>query len=487
MGALTSKPYAFTARPWELRSREAVDYFDSFGSSIRIDLRGLDIMRVLPSINEAVNEEWITDKVRFSYDGLKRQRLVAPLIRSGLSFIKVGWFESYVLLFKRIFLNSSSSSINFFIGKLVDINSFYSLISFFQRLKQLTGVGTNLFYAEDPYLSMPRRYRTQYLFPALKHVDQIDILLLIGSNIRLESPLLNIRIRKRALTYNLPVFTLGFQSDLTYNVVNLGGTVATMLSLVEGRHPFLKLWLRKIAPSFFFSHSVNRLRLNQLISSFKCVSDQFVSVYQAFIALSGSTSTIFDYGVLSSFHKARNLDFNWVLNNDEICFEEGGFTVYSGHHGDRNALLSDLIIPLSLSNEKNTAYMNMSGLYQQSNFVLNPPNLVRSEFHFVNSFFFFAKAMLGLSTNQPISLSSNFFKHYFVRFMGYAFSSMKLGTHSTVAPFIFTTPTVAYSSALNSPISSFMESYYLDNQITRASHVMALAQTRFKRYVTNFK
>jgi len=396
MGALTSKPYAFTARPWELRSREAVDYFDSFGSSIRIDLRGLDIMRVLPRINEAVNEEWITDKVRFSYDGLKRQRLVVPLKRNGLSFVKISWIESYTLLFKNIILRSSPNNINFFIGKLVDITSFYSLISFFQRIKQLVGVGINLLYAEDPYVSMFSRYRTQYLFPNLKHLDQIDILLLVGSNIRLESPLLNIRIRKRVLTYNLPVFTLGFQSDLTYNAVNLGLTTATLVSLVEGRHPFLKLWLRKISPSVFFSHSTNRLRLNTLINSFKTVSNHFVEVYQTFIALSASTSAVLDYGVLTSFDRIRSSTFNWVLNNDEVCFDsEASYTVYSGHHGDRNALLSNLVIPLSLSSEKHAAYMNMSGLYQQTDFVLSPPSSVRSEFQFVNSFFFLLKRYWG--------------------------------------------------------------------------------------------
>lgn len=490
MGALTSKPYAFTARPWELRSREAVDYFDSFGSSIRIDLRGLDIMRVLPRINETLNEEWITDKVRFFYDGLKRQRLVAPLRRIGSRFIKINWIEVYAELAKHLLL-SGARRINLFVGKLVDLNCFYSFVIFFNRLKQLNKTTVAVLYSEDPYSSLPRFFRKQYMFPALEQLQKVDLLLLIGSNLRLESPLLNVQVRKRVLTYNLSVFTLGFQSDLTYETTNLGLLATSVKSLVEGRHPFLKFWLRRSFPMVLYSYGVSRLRLNNSLELFKRLASCFGPLNLNFLGLSGSSSAVFDYGVLNSFIDKKvtsNFSLSWVLNNDEICFDSNDYTVYSGHHGDRNALLGNLVLPIAATLEKGTAYLNMNGLYQESDFLLSPPVSVRSDFHFVNSFFFFARALLVSSYVVFSQISYLSLRHYVMRFLGYAFSPLNRDTSFPIEPLLG----LSYSlppnfKSLNVPIAYLLESYYLDNQITRASHVMALAQTRFKRYLTNFK
>src|SRR6185312_11614946 len=166
MGALTSKPYAFTARPWELRSFKGVDCFDSLGSSIRIDLRGLEIMRILPRINESLNEEWITDRVRFSYDALRKQRITAPLLKKSKEvFSKIDWAYTYAVLIKRFLLNKNFNSLNFLVGNLVNFNSYYTTLAFLKQVKRLLNISNLNIYSSELANSNKSvlRYRSNYL------------------------------------------------------------------------------------------------------------------------------------------------------------------------------------------------------------------------------------------------------------------------------------------------------------------------------------
>src|SRR5690606_18232695 len=231
VGALTSRPYAFTARSWELRKTEAIDVMDAVGCNIRFDARGNEIMRILPRIHEDVNEEWISDKTRFCYDGLKRSRLDRPYVRKGGKLTEATWGEAFSAIADKI-KSVSGDAIAAIAGDLQDVESLYALKSLMQAL------GTPHLDCRQDGAHLDGSVRAGYLFnTGIAGIDEADVCLLIGANPRFEASVINLRLRQRFRQGGFRIANIGPALDLTYPVEELGNDAALLEAIASGSHP----------------------------------------------------------------------------------------------------------------------------------------------------------------------------------------------------------------------------------------------------------
>ena len=236
VGALTAKPYAFSYRPWELKRTESIDVMDAIGSNIRVDSRGVEVMRILPRINDEVNEEWISDKTRFAFDGLKRQRLTTPLIREGNKFVPATWDDAFNVVADHL-AQITGSEAKAVAGELADAESLVALKDLFNR------VGSDNFAFDTPQgFKLPAHgadFRSNYLLNStITGVENADVLILIGSNPKHEAPILNTRIRKSYLYNGLDIGLIGYPADTTYEYDHIGTNTSALEDLLSGTHPF---------------------------------------------------------------------------------------------------------------------------------------------------------------------------------------------------------------------------------------------------------
>jgi NADH dehydrogenase/NADH:ubiquinone oxidoreductase subunit G len=523
MGALTSKPYAFTARPWELRTVESVDFFDSFGSSIRIDTRGLKVMRVLPRINESLNEEWITDKIRFAYDGFHRQRLIAPLRNLVGQFRKLTWSEAYFELFSTYLQKVGAKPLyfNLFVGRFVDSISFYAIRSLVLRLLQISqnlrGTGAyispsrflNVISLESAAAKLPTLFRSSYTVQPIADMVNANALLILNTNLRVESPLLNVRLRRAVMQRNIPVYTLGLCADLTYSSNSLGNNLDYLVAVAEGRHPLVRFVSKLDKVSAFYS--VNVLKFGNmflLLDKLKDLARQSTSglkVSTNLVFSNISSVTMADYGLLGSGSANASAsrtysNFVWVMDNDEVCFStdylnnDDTFTVYSGHHGDRNALKAALVLPFAAPFEKPVSFANMFGTsLNVFSPALAPVGNSTTELSFSHTFasylfsFFNGKSKHHykdvLRSNANVRLQLGYLRSTNIQSQ---YKPIELVYSATDVPLLNCAD--ISSTYINSDfITSNNESYYLDNSIARASTTMALSHSRFQRYLVNFR
>src|SRR5690348_4459033 len=235
VGALTSKPYAFVARPWELRKTESVDVLDAVGSNIRVDSRGPQVLRVLPRLNEAVNEEWISDKTRFAVDGLSRQRLDRPYVRRDGKLVEAEWSEAFAVIAERL-KHVSGDKIAAIAGDLVDCEAMLALKDLMAELD-----APHLDCRQDG-AALDSSCRAGYLFnTTIAGIDKADACLLIGSNPRLEAAIINARLRKRWLQSGFKVASIGPKLDLTFPVTTLGSGPEVLADLIAGKHAWAEI------------------------------------------------------------------------------------------------------------------------------------------------------------------------------------------------------------------------------------------------------
>ncbi|MFD1332913.1 NADH-quinone oxidoreductase subunit NuoG, partial [Methylopila musalis] len=235
VGALTSRPYAFQARPWELSKTESVDVMDALGSAIRVDARGREVMRILPRVNEDVNEEWISDKTRFVWDGLRAQRLDRPYVRENGRLRPASWPEALAKVAGAI-KSADASRVGAIVGDLAAAEEMFALKDLLTRL----GVA-NIDARQDGAAIDPVAGRAGYLFnPGIAGVDEADAILIVGANPRLEAPVLNARIRRAWRQRGVRVGLIGERADLTYGAEHIGAGTDSLIELVEGKHSFAK-------------------------------------------------------------------------------------------------------------------------------------------------------------------------------------------------------------------------------------------------------
>eukprot|EP00850_Spirogloea_muscicola_P008998 SM000049S16769 [mRNA] locus=s49:783284:786658:+ [translate_table: standard] len=372
VGALTSKPYAFTARNWELKSTESIDVTDSIGANINLQSRGSEVMRVLPRLNEEVNEEWISDKARFSYDGLKRQRLFAPMVRSSeTGRLEVSSWPDALKVVAAAAKDVKGENMAAIAGKLADAEAVMALKDLMNRL------GCDRLACEGDWPDMEADVRSGYLLNSgIAGVEEADVALLVGTDPRSEAPLLNARLRKVAITGRLKVASIGPKLDLTYSHEHLGDGTLALKQLAEGRHPFAAKLATASKPLVIVGAGVfQRKDRDSILAALHTITELGGVVKEGWngyniLHLAAGRVAGLDLGFLpgpQAFFNKTFPKFLYLLGADEVTAEDipdDCFVVYQGHHGDRGASLANVILPGAAYTEKEATFVNTEGRVQ---------------------------------------------------------------------------------------------------------------------------
>ncbi len=396
VGALTSKPYAFIARPWELAKTDSVDVLDAVGASIRVDSRGPEVLRILPRINEDVNEEWLADKSRFSVDGLKRRRLDSCWIKHDGRLQKASWDEAFTVIAHRLH-GIPGERIGAVAGDLCDAESMLALKDL------MTALGSANLDCRQDGAALDASRRDFYTFnTSIAGIEEADALLIIGSNPRREAPLINARIRKRSLAGPFPVATIGPAADLTYPVEWLGESLAALNSvafietLKAAKKPMLIVGQGALARPDGAAILAACWKLAAATGMLREDWHGFNVLHHAaarvggldlgFVPGPGGRSVA---GMMSG-----GVDVLWLLGADEFetaAIGPATFVIYQGHHGDRGAARADVILPGAAYTEKPGTYVNTEGRVQRGQRSVYAPGDAREDWTILRAF----SAMVG--------------------------------------------------------------------------------------------
>lgn len=477
VGALTSKPYAFKARPWELTKTEGVDVMDAVGSAIRIDTRGREVMRIMPRLNEAVNEEWISDKTRFIWDGLGSQRLDKPFIREAGKLRPASWQEAFGLIAKRVKANSPKH-VGAIAGDLASVEDMYAL----KGLMQAIG-SPNFDCRQDSTVLHPRDGRASYLFNStIEGIEDADALLIIGSNPRHEAAILNARIRKRWRMGEFPIAVIGEQKDLAYDYDYLGAGPDSLNELSTGKSAFLKTMKNAERPMIIIGQGAltreDSAGILGAIAKLAVDTGVIAENWNGFNILHTAASRVggLDIGfvpedgglntrqMLASASKGELLTM-FLAGADEIDLEALGssFVVYVGTHGDKAAHRADVILPSATYTEKSGTYVNTEGRVQYTPRAAFPPGDAREDWAIYRAL----SDVLGrkLPFDSLEQLRAKLYGEF--KYMA-AIDEISLNESGQIEKLIKKTSAIK-SDAFIGPVSDF----YLTNPIARASKVMA--------------
>jgi NADH-quinone oxidoreductase subunit G len=387
VGALTSKPYEFAARPWELNKTESIDVMDALGSAIRIDTRGREVMRILPRVNDDVNEEWISDKTRHVADGLRSQRLDRPYLREGARLREASWSEAFAAIARKV-KPTDPKRIGALVGDLAAVEETFALKDLMSRL----GVA-NLDCRQDGSALDPKWGRTSYLFNStIAGLDTADALLIVGANPRSEAAVLNARIRKRwRNAKSFPIGLIGAKPPLTYPYDYIGAGPETLADI--GRHSFAESMKKAERPMILVGAGAFARKDGAAVASLAAkaaielgaVKDGWngFSVLHNAASRAGALDLNFvpGEGGLTALQmvQAGALDIVFLLGVDEIDVAPGAFVIYVGTHGDRGAARADVVLPAAAYPEKSATYVNTEGRVQMAARAAFPPGDARED------------------------------------------------------------------------------------------------------------
>ncbi|MGO9388863.1 NADH-quinone oxidoreductase subunit NuoG [Rhodoblastus sp.] len=465
VGALLPKPQNFRARPWEYNKTPGVDVMDALGSSIRIDTRGREVIRILPRLNEAVNEEWISDKSRQIVDGLKTQRLDRPFVRENGKLRPASWAQAFAAVAAKV-KATAPERIGFIGGDLSSVEDLFAAKSLAEEL----GV-KNIDARQDGARLDPALGRASYLFNAtVEGIDRADALLIVGSNPRWESPVLNARIRRRWRAGNFPVGVVGEKADLTYDYAYLGAGPDTLANVAKGEG-FGEVLAKAERPLILVGQGGLAREDGAAILALAAKLGAPKGDWTGFSVLHTAASRVgaLDLGFVpgeggldaDQMAKSGALDLVFLVGADEIGIEPGAFVVYIGSHGDRGAHRADVILPGAAYTEKSGTYVNTEGRVQMADRAAFPPGDAREDWAIF-------RALSG-ALGQPLpfdSLSALRGKLY----SAYPhFAQLDVLAPADASGLASLPAGELGHGALVSPIADF----YLTNAIARASHVMA--------------
>lgn len=402
VGALMSKPYSYRARPWELSSTPAVDVFDAVGCSIRIDTRGREVMRILPRQNDEINEDWISDKSRFAYDGLKYQRLDQPYVRAKDGKLHpASWDEAFQAIVDRL-QNISGNGVAAIAGDMVDAESMMALKDLMEAL------GSPHMDCRQGGEVIEGNPRCSYLFnTTIAGIEEADFCLLIGTNPRWEAPLVNARIRKNYLFSGLPVASIGPEHDQGYPVEHLGNDPLPLEQILEGKHPLCAKIKKAKAPMLILGQGALRRKDGQAILSLvRQIAEKYKFVkttpelWNGFNVLQTAASRVgaLDIGflpgkkglstqkILEAVQK-KKIEVVYLLGADEVDMKalKNAFVIYQGHHGDHGANGADVILPGASYAEKSGTYVNTEGRVQRSLKAAAPPGDAKEDWKIIRA------------------------------------------------------------------------------------------------------
>ncbi len=392
VGALTSRPYAFQARPWELNKTESIDVMDALGSNIRVDTRGREVMRVLPRNNDEVNEEWISDKTRFIWDGLRTQRLDRPYVRDNGRLKPASWQEAFTRIADKV-KAASAEKIGAIAGDLASVEDMFALKGLMDGL----GVAS-IDCRQDGAALDPKPGRATYLFNAtITGIDDADAILIVGSNPRHEAPVLNARIRQRWLRGGMKVgVVLGERPDLTYDYDYLGAGPDTLSEIASGGNAFAGVLKDAKRPLVIVGQgALARPDGAAVLSTAAKIAVDAGAVgpegdadWNGFALLHTAASRVggLDLGFVPGAGGkdvagmlSGGTDVLFLLGADEVEVPAGPFVVYIGTHGDRGAHRADVILPGAAFTEKAGTYVNTEGRVQFANRAGFPPGDARED------------------------------------------------------------------------------------------------------------
>ena len=395
VGALTSKPYVFEARPWELKKTESIDVMDAIGSNIRVDTYGWVVKRILPRINEDINEEWISDKTRYACDGLLSQRLDTPYVKYNGKFEKASWNEVFGII-KSKFKNVDKEKICGISGDLVNMETLYIFKEFFNKT-----LGSYNVESRNSHTYLNPNKRENYLFnSSISGIEEADFILLIGSNPRYEATMLNARIRKSYLQNKTKIISLNNIGDLTYPYEALDGNVENIKDIVEDKHEISRLIKEAKKPLIIFGQSALRSSsakyLFESVKSFLNKNNKISKEWNSLNVISENASTVgsFDLGLYKtedgSNEVLENLEKNkfeivYLLGQDSLRFKKKNeFIIYQGSHGDKGAEMADIILPGAAYTEQNGYFTNLEGKLQKAFKASYPPEEAKEDWLIIN-------------------------------------------------------------------------------------------------------
>jgi NADH-quinone oxidoreductase subunit G len=471
VGALTSKPYAFAARPWELGKTQSVDVMDGVGSAIRVDTRGREVMRILPRVNEAVNEEWISDKTRHIVDGLRTQRLDRPYIRENGQLRAASWQQAFAAIAAKI-SRTDGKRIGAIAGDLAAVDEMFAL----KELLAKFGSANLAVQGGDAF--DPKAGRASYIFnPTISGIDQADALLIVGSNPRKEAAVLNARIRKRWRTGHLKVGVIGARPDLTYDYDYIGAGTDSLGDLAAGKHSFADVLKNAEKPivlvgtDAFTRHDGAAVlaRAAKLALDVGAVKDGWngFAVLQNTASRVGALDIGFAAGAgglnAAQMNTFGTLDVLFLLGADEVKVPDGTFVVYIGTHGDAGAHRADVILPGAAYTEKSGIFVNTEGRAQMANRAGFPPGEAKEDWAIIRAL----SDVLGkkLPYDSLAALRQAIFKAvpHLMRL-----DQIEAGNAADLKTL------AGRSGAVEKvPFKTSVEDFYLTNPIARASAVMA--------------
>ena len=395
VGALTSKPYVFEARPWELKKTETIDVMDAVGSNIRVDTYGWEVKRVLPRINEDINEEWISDKTRYACDGLLNQRLDSPFIKKNGKFNKVTWPEAYDLIKGKI-KTIKPDKICGISGDLINMETLYIFKEFFNKSLKSNNLESR---SEQVYLN-PKK-RENYLFnSSINGIEESDFIFLIGTNPRFEATILNSRIRKAYVQKKVKIISLNDVGDLTYPYQKLNGNTNIIKEIIEDKHEISKLIKEAKKPIVIIGQSALISQSGKYIfESIKFYLNKNNKILENWNSLniiseSASITGSFDLGIYKTSNglnqvlidlKNHNYEIVYLLGQDSLKFKKNNeFIIYQGSHGDNGAELADVILPGSAYTEQDGYFTNLEGKLQKAYKASYPPGEAKEDWLIIN-------------------------------------------------------------------------------------------------------
>jgi NADH-quinone oxidoreductase subunit G len=479
VGALTSKPYAFVARPWELRKTETIDALDAVGSNIRVDARGPEVLRVLPRLNEAVNEEWISDKTRFAVDGLKRQRLDRPYVRKDGKLQPASWQDAFAAIAQRL-RGTAGNRVAAITGDLACSESMAALKDL------MAALGSPNVDCRQDGAKLETSTRAAYVFNStIAGIEQADAVLLIGTNPRWEAPVLNARIRKRYMMGRFRIGVVGPQVDLTYRSEYLGAGPQTLSEIAGGKHAFADVLKSAKNPMIIVGQGALArpdgaavLALaREIATALGAVKDGwngFNVLHTAAARVGGLDLGLVPGaggrdvpGILDGASKGE-IDVVYLLGADEIDTSKLGkaFVIYQGHHGDAGAHRADVVLPGAAYTEKNATYVNTEGRVQQTRLAVFPPGEAREDW----------KILRALSEHLGRKLPYDTLAQVRRRLVALNPVFGRVDEMPAPAPFgAFGTPGQTTAAPFVSPIKNF----YMTDPISRSSETMAKCTATF--------
>jgi len=478
VGALTNKPYSYTARSWELKKTESIDVFDAVGASIRVDTRGNQVMRVLPRTNDDVNEEWLADKSRFAIDGLLRQRLDKPYVRKDGKLVPASWSEALAAVAAKL-KGAAGNKIAAIAGDMADAEAMVALKDLFTKLGS-----ANLDCRQDG-AKIGTGPRGSYIFnTGIAGIEEADALLIIGSNPRKEAPVLNARIRKRYIKGRFQVGVVGPKTNLTYKHQHLGDTAEVLAAIANGSHPFAEVLKSAAKPMLIIGQgALTRHDGDILLGLARKVAEttgMVIEGWNGFNVLHTAAARVggLDVGfvpgsggrdveaILSGTEKGE-IDLVYLLGADEIDTDRLGkaFVVYQGSHGDAGAHRADVILPGAAYTEKDATFVNTEGRVQQTRLAVFPPGEAKEDWKILRALSQLAGATLDYDDLDAVRARLVEVNPVFA-----AVDQQQAGAWGAFG---------AEGQPSAEPLSSNIDNYYMTDPISRASQTMAECTATF--------